>query len=105
MNTHLPTARSQAILFTTRWRLAASCSSTYAWGPHPEITHAALHVLRPSDAIVKQLGGEAMKLRDHAWMPGLAAHLRGENSIGCTPTTTCFSRRCPRGTVATCAPR
>jgi hypothetical protein len=39
-----------------------------AWGPHPEITQAAINTLSPDDALVKRLGPEMGKLPVYCWM-------------------------------------
>jgi hypothetical protein len=39
-----------------------------AWGPHPEITQAALSALGPENAIQKQLGADATRLTQYVWM-------------------------------------
>jgi len=39
-----------------------------AWGPHPEITKAALAVLTTNDALFRQLGPIAVRLTNYAWM-------------------------------------
>ena len=58
--------------------LAALSGSAQAWGPHPEITQAALATLRPEDALLKQLGGEAVRLREYCWMPDMRRTLYRE---------------------------
>jgi len=40
-----------------------------AWGPHPDITKAALSVLGKNDAIVVILGAETERLSNYTWMP------------------------------------
>ena len=40
-----------------------------AWGPHPDITRAALETLGPDAAIVQQLGAETNSLRNNSCMP------------------------------------
>ncbi|MCX7007406.1 MAG: hypothetical protein NTY53_09200, partial [Kiritimatiellaeota bacterium] len=40
-----------------------------AWGPHPDITRAALEALGPDAALVRQLGEEAVSLRPNSVMP------------------------------------
>lgn len=40
-----------------------------AWGPHPDITRAALETLGPDTAIIKQLGAETNSLRNNSCMP------------------------------------
>ncbi len=44
-------------------------SSAWGWGPHPEITRAALEALGPDHAIQRQLGGEAPLLTNYCWLP------------------------------------
>ncbi len=40
----------------------------FAWGPHGEITQAALDALAPDDALLKHLGTNAPKLVHYCWM-------------------------------------
>lgn len=44
------------------------CLSALAWGPHGEITQAALDALSPDDALLKHLGINAPKLIHYCWM-------------------------------------
>ena len=39
-----------------------------AWGPHPEITQAALKALGTNDPLILQLGSQAQRLTNYAWM-------------------------------------
>ncbi len=41
---------------------------TFAWGPHPEITQAALNVLGKGDALYQQLGADTDRLTQYVWM-------------------------------------
>jgi hypothetical protein len=42
---------------------------TWAWGPHWDITRAALDSLVPNDAIQRQLGSETPLLTNYCWLP------------------------------------
>jgi hypothetical protein len=62
--------KSPSVLFQ-----AAVCSALLlcpatapAWGPHPEITQAALQALGPSDKIYGQLGADTGLLTQYVWM-------------------------------------
>ncbi len=44
------------------------CLRALAWGPHGEITQAALDALGPDDALLKHLGTNARKLVHYCWM-------------------------------------
>lgn len=46
----------------------AFCLSASAWGPHGEITQAALDALSPDDALLKHLGTNAPKLVHYCWL-------------------------------------
>lgn len=46
----------------------AFCIAASAWGPHGEITQAALDALAPDDALLKHLGTNAPKLVHYCWM-------------------------------------
>jgi hypothetical protein len=39
-----------------------------AWGPHAEITQAALDALGTNDLLIRQLGAQAQRLTNYAWM-------------------------------------
>src|SRR5215207_8829029 len=43
-------------------------AGSYAWGPHPAITQAALDVLPANDPLIQQLGNQAQRLTNYAWM-------------------------------------
>lgn len=45
-----------------------SCLKALAWGPHAEITQAALDVLGTNDLLVRHLGEQAQRLTNYAWM-------------------------------------
>lgn len=54
---------------------AAACAAfglsshgSLAWGPHTEITQAALHALGTEDGIYKQLGADTSVLTQYVWM-------------------------------------
>jgi len=51
-----------------------------AWGPHPEITQAALDALGPEAALVQRLGDESRSLRDYCWMPDWRRSLHREQA-------------------------
>jgi len=40
----------------------------YGWGPHAEITQAALDALGTNDALIRRLGEQAQRLTNYAWM-------------------------------------
>ena len=40
----------------------------FGWGPHAEITQAALDALGTNDLLVRQLGAQAQRLTNYAWM-------------------------------------
>ena len=40
----------------------------YAWGPHAEITQAALDALGTNDLLIRHLGAQAQRLTNYAWM-------------------------------------
>jgi hypothetical protein len=42
--------------------------STWAWGPHPAITQAALDALGTNDPLVQLLGPQAQRLTNYCWM-------------------------------------
>lgn len=44
------------------------CLPALAWGPHGEITQAALDALSPDDALLRHLGTNAPKLVHYCWM-------------------------------------
>ncbi len=48
--------------------LALASTRAFGWGPHSEITQAALDALGPEDALVKHLGPFAKKLTHYCWM-------------------------------------
>lgn len=48
--------------------LLSLTSSTYAWGPHPTITQAALDALGTNDALILHLGAQAQRLTNYSWM-------------------------------------
>jgi hypothetical protein len=50
------------------WLLLAWCGSAFAWGPHPTITQAALDALGTNDALIVDLGPQAQRLTNNAWM-------------------------------------
>src|SRR5262245_19856910 len=43
-------------------------SRATAWGPHAEITQAALDALGSNDLLVRHLGEHAQRLTNYAWM-------------------------------------
>ncbi|MEO8792458.1 MAG: carboxypeptidase regulatory-like domain-containing protein [Chthoniobacteraceae bacterium] len=58
--------------------LAAGPTTVLAWGPHPEITQAAVDTLGADDALVRRLGGETAKLREYCWMADWRRQLHRE---------------------------
>jgi hypothetical protein len=51
-----------------------------AWHPHPDITRAALEVLGPDEALVRQLGPAVASLRDNSLMPDWRRSLRRDKA-------------------------
>lgn len=49
--------------------LTAAAAPAPAWGPHPDITRAALVALGTNDPLAVALGPETSKLADYCWMP------------------------------------
>src|SRR5689334_21773124 len=49
-----------------------------AWGPHSEITQAAMDALPADCALRKQLGSQFAKLRDYCWMADWRRQLHRE---------------------------
>jgi hypothetical protein len=45
-----------------------SIGRVYAWGPHAEITQAALDALGTNDLLIRHLGEQAQRLTNYAWM-------------------------------------
>ncbi|MBI3876639.1 MAG: hypothetical protein HY300_11935 [Verrucomicrobia bacterium] len=60
--------RTFALRFAWLLLALASAARAFAWGPHSEITQAALDALGPEDALVKHLGPFAKKLTHYCWM-------------------------------------
>jgi len=54
-------------------------SIVLAWGPHSEITAAAIHALGRDDALLRRLGRNAEKLPEYAWMADWRRTLRKES--------------------------
>lgn len=52
-----------------------------AWGPHSEITRAAMDVLPEDAGLRQQLGTEFVKLRDYCWMGDMRRSLRREEKL------------------------
>jgi len=51
-----------------------------AWGPHPEITQAAVDTLGSDAAIVRELGADTARLREYCWMADQRRQLHRENA-------------------------
>jgi len=49
-----------------------------AWGPHSEITQAAMDTLPPDDPLVRELGDAFGKLHDYCWMADWRRQLHRE---------------------------
>lgn len=49
--------------------LTVTAGSASAWGPHPDITRAALAALGTNDPLALALGSETPKLAEYCWMP------------------------------------
>jgi hypothetical protein len=58
--------------------IAGTPSIALAWGPHSEITAAAMQALAPDSALVRRLGPDAQKLPQYAWMADWRRTLRQE---------------------------
>jgi len=55
----------------SRFATLAICLCSFralAWGPHAEITQAALDALGTNDLLVRHLGAQAQRLTNYAWM-------------------------------------
>jgi hypothetical protein len=52
-----------------------------AWGPHPEITQAALDALGPETALVQRLGDDTRSLCTYCWMPDWRRSLHREKDV------------------------
>jgi hypothetical protein len=51
------------------WLLSCFCAAqAFAWGPHAEITQAALDALGTNDLLIRHLGAQAQRLTNYAWM-------------------------------------
>lgn len=59
--------------------LSLSADRLLAWGPHSEITQAAVDTLGSDDAIVRELGPMAARLREYCWMADQRRQLRQES--------------------------
>lgn len=59
--------------------LSLSAGRLLAWGPHSEITQAAVDTLGSDDAIVRELGPMAARLREYCWMADQRRQLRQES--------------------------
>src|SRR6185503_6270424 len=62
--------------------LGMTSSRSLAWGPHSEITQAAVDTLGSDDAIVRELGPALSRLRDYCWMADQRRQLRQESAAG-----------------------
>lgn len=60
--------------------LALSSAPLWAWGPHSEITQAAVDTLGSDDAIVRELGPQIARLREYCWMADQRRQLRQESA-------------------------
>jgi len=60
--------------------LGVSAGRLLAWGPHSEITQAAVDTLGSGDAIVRELGPVLSRLRDYCWMADQRRQLRQEST-------------------------
>jgi hypothetical protein len=63
-------------LVVLTWAGVDHCS--WAWGPHGEITQAAVDVLPPDDPLRAQLGDQIARLRDYCWMGDMRRSLHRE---------------------------
>jgi hypothetical protein len=59
--------------------LSLSAGRSLAWGPHSEITQAAVDTLGSDDAIVRELGPLVARLREYCWMADQRRQLRQES--------------------------
>jgi hypothetical protein len=48
--------------------IAGTPSTALAWGPHSEITAAAMHALARDSALARRLGPEMQRLPQYSWM-------------------------------------
>src|SRR5688572_18150484 len=48
--------------------VCVSVRCALSWGPHAEITQAALDALGPKDLVIRHLGEQAQRLTNYAWM-------------------------------------
>lgn len=60
--------RFTAIRYVLRFTFYVLLPSAHAWGPHPEITQAALDALGTNNALIQRLGPQAQRLTNYAWM-------------------------------------
>ncbi|MDB6138160.1 MAG: hypothetical protein JWO94_1232, partial [Verrucomicrobiaceae bacterium] len=60
--------------------LLSTFGHVLAWGPHPEITQAAVDTLSPDDPLLTKLGPEAKHLREYCWMADWRRTLHKEGS-------------------------
>lgn len=67
-----PIITTLSVLFAT---------SLLAWGPHSEITQAAMDVLPQDAGVRQQLGAEFGRLRDYCWMGDMRRSLRREDKL------------------------
>lgn len=63
-----PKLRGLAILCLVLCLYLRFITTAQAWGPHPEITQAALNALGTNHPLVLQLGSQAQRLTNYAWM-------------------------------------
>jgi hypothetical protein len=64
----IPTRYSPRFHRAAAFAFALFSQTAFAWGPHPEITQAALNVLGKEDALYKQLGADTGLLTQYVWM-------------------------------------
>ncbi len=82
MRTHAPTSH----VFSKSTQAIALCvaivgmpSVVLAWGPHSEITAAAIQALPPDDALLRRLGPASAKLPQCGWIADWRRTLRKES--------------------------
>jgi len=61
--------------------LVLSSGSSLAWGPHSEITQAAVDTLGPDSALLRRLGPETAHLREYCWMADWRRQLHREAGV------------------------
>lgn len=74
----MPNAMEQPMNSRFLVLIIAAGFSLHGWGPHSEITKAALDVIGVDAPLVRMLGAEAAALTRHCWMPDIWMQYAGE---------------------------